>query len=158
MIRSSLIAGTAIAAALAVGGAGFASAASPAAQSQTLRVRETITAVASVDAAPAGLSAGDESILHLRITSLAGKPIGVNNAVCTVLAPVSAGLAHCVGTGSLPGGTIEWGGDLSLSGERDTFVVTGGTGVYRDAAGQINVRYTNPPTNTKVIVTIRLAG
>ncbi len=158
MIRSSLIAASAIGAVLAVGGAGFASAASPAAHDQTFRVRETITAVASVDAAPAGLSAGDESILHLQIKSLAGKPIGVNNAVCTVLAPVSAGLAHCVGTGSLPGGTIEWGGDLSLSGERDTFAVTGGTGVYRDAAGQINVRYTNPPTNTKVIVTIRLAG
>jgi len=158
MIRSSLIAAAAIGAALAVGGAGFASASGPAAHGQTFRVRETITAVGSVDVAPAGLSVGDESILHLRISSLAGQPIGVNDAVCTVLAPVSAGLTHCVGTGSLPGGTIEWGGDLSLTAESDTFAVTGGTGTYRDAAGQINVRYTNPPTNTKVIVTIRLAG
>jgi hypothetical protein len=158
MIRSSLIALTAIGAALAVGGAGFASAASPSAHGRTFRVRETITAVGSVDAAPAGLSAGDESILHLQIATLAGKAIGVNDPVCTVLAPVSAGLAHCVGTGILPGGTIEWGGDLRLDAGPDTFAITGGTGSYRDAAGQIGVRYTNPPTNTKVLVTIRLAG
>jgi len=158
MIRSSLIAAAAIGAALAVGGAGFASASGPAAHGQTFRVRETITAVGSVDVAPAGLSVGDESILHLKISSLAGRPIGMNDAVCTVLAPASAALTHCVGTGSLPGGTIEWGGDLSLTAESDTFAVTGGTGTYRDAAGQINVRYTNPPTNTRVIVTIRLAG
>ena len=158
MLRSSLIAVAAIGAAVAVGGAGFASAASPAAHGHTIRVRETITAVGSVDVAPAGLSVGDESILHLRIASLAGRQIGVNNAVCTVLAPLSAALTHCVGTGSLPGGTIEWGGDLSLNAERDSFAVTGGTGAYRDAAGQIDIRYTNPPTNTKVIVTVRLAG
>jgi hypothetical protein len=107
MIRPSLIAITAIAAVPAVGGAGLASAAGPAAHGQTFRVRETITAVASVDAAPAGPSAGDESILHLQISSLAGRLIGVNDAVCTVRAPVSAGLAHCAGTGTLPGGTIE---------------------------------------------------
>jgi hypothetical protein len=35
--------------------------------------------------------------------------------------------------------------------------VTRGAGTYRDAAAQINALYT-PPTNTKVIVTIRLAG
>jgi hypothetical protein len=45
MVRSTLIAVTAIGAALAVGGAGFAGAATPAAHGQTFRVRETITAV-----------------------------------------------------------------------------------------------------------------
>jgi len=47
---------------------------------------------------------------------------------------------------------------MRLDAAPDTFAITGGTGSYRDAAGQIGVRYTNPPTNAKVIVTIWLAG
>jgi hypothetical protein len=82
-------------------------------------------------------------VYHLQIASLTGKAIGVNDAVCTVLAPLSANLTHCVGTGTLPGGTIEWAGDLGLKAERLTFAVTGGTGVFPNAARQINVRYTN---------------
>jgi len=142
--------------AVAVGGVGFASATHS--SKQTLRVREAVTSSALVDVGTSGLSAGDEVIYHLRIRTLAGKPFGVNDAVCTVLTPVSAGVAHCVGTARLPRGSLEWAGVLPLRAVRSQFAVSGGTGIYRSAAGQVFARWTNPPTNTRALVTVQLVS
>jgi hypothetical protein len=120
----------------------------------TIRLHETITTLAHVDVGPRGLSVGDEAVYRLRIRTLDGQPAGWNYAVCTVLAPVSLALTHCVGTGVLPNGRIDWAGNLGLHARHLQFSITGGTGAYRAVRGEIFVRYTNPPRNTRVLVTI----
>ena len=142
--------------AVAAGTGAFASAAGT--SGQTFTVREKVKSFQLVDVGGPGISPGDEAIYRLRVNALDGTRLGVNNAVCTVLTPVGANLAHCVGTARLPGGTIEWAGVLRLDRLHSNFAVTGGTGAYRAAAGQVFTHWTNPPTNTRALVTVQLAG
>ena len=140
----------------AVGGSGLANAAGS--SSQTFRVRETVTSLAQVDVGAPGLSPGDEAIYHLRIDTPAGKQIGANNVVCTILTPLSNALAHCVGTARFPAGTLEFGGIFRLQSANSTFAVTGGTGAYSSASGQGFVRWLDFPTDTKAVVTVQLTS
>ncbi len=157
-MRPSIFALAGVLVGLAVGGASLAGASASGGSSQTSRFRETVTSFATVDVGAAGVSPGDEAIYHLQVRTLKGKLVGTNDGVCTVLTPVSNALAHCVGTVRLPGGNLEWAGDLPLTARRFTLAATGGTGVYRDAAGEAIVRWENPPTNTKALVTVHLDG
>lgn len=156
MIRRSMPVALAVLAGAVLSGIGLAGASTGSGSDQTFRVRENLTSFATVDVGPAGLSPGDEALYHFKVHTLGGRPIGINDPVCTVLTPLSGGLAHCVGTARLTAGDLEWAGDLPRKGRRFRFSVTGGTGAFRGATGQIDVRWTNPPTNTKVLVTVHL--
>lgn len=156
-IRPTVVAVICLVSGLVVGGSALA-ASSPSSHGRTFRIRQITTSLVPVDVGAPGLSVGDGAVYHTQFRSLGGRPIGQNHAACTVLTPLTAALAHCVGTAELPGGTIEWAGDLGLTAERFTLALTGGTGAYRGAQGQVTVRYTNPPTNTRSIATIELIG
>jgi allene oxide cyclase len=67
-----------------------------------------------------------------------GTKIGEDGGTCTVVRVTEAGAAtiQCTGTNSLPGGQIAVQG-LAAPGEPFEFAITGGTGRYSTARGQV---------------------
>ena len=132
--------------ALAVGGGAFASASggggSHHVRSFTVIGKQTQQTVVNVDGN--GFGPGDEFIFSedLWNTQKTHK-LGTLSVICTVVsAQKGSPAAHCVGTARFKGGSIEAAG---LSPERGTTVVaiTGGTGSYIGASGQIIIRELN---------------
>jgi hypothetical protein len=130
---------TAVAAAIVaavIGGASLAAASGQRGEDVSLRLIEVRTAVSPVDVPPAGASAGDEFILAGRLRNAANTTtVGRANDVCTVLRASGAPL-HCVAVVTLKAGTIDVAG-LASGGPNFTLAITGGTGAYDDAHGQL---------------------
>jgi hypothetical protein len=81
----------------------------------------------------------------------------MSGVVCTVthaMAPYDVLTYNCVGTLSLRRGQITAQGLLEVQGEDDTgpwtVAITGGTGAYRGASGEIRVRGTDAGNNYTV--------
>jgi hypothetical protein len=74
-----------------------------------------------------------------------GTKIGEDGGTCTVtrIADSGATTLHCLGTNSLPGGQISVQG-LAAPGEPFELAITGGTGRYRNAHGQVFGENTSP--------------
>jgi hypothetical protein len=74
-----------------------------------------------------------------------GKKVGEDGGTCTVTRIPDSGAPtlHCLGTNSLPGGQISVQG-LTAPGEPFELAITGGTGRYRDARGQVFGENTSP--------------
>jgi hypothetical protein len=74
-----------------------------------------------------------------------GEKVGEDGGTCTVTRIANSGAAalHCLGTNSLPGGQISVQG-LAAPGEPFVLAVTGGTGRYRNARGQVFGENTSP--------------
>lgn len=74
-----------------------------------------------------------------------GKKVGEDGGTCTVtrIAPGGATTLHCLGTNSLPGGQISVQG-LAAPGEPFELAITGGTGRYNKARGQVIGENTSP--------------
>jgi hypothetical protein len=71
--------------------------------------------------------------------------VGEDGGTCTVtrIAADGAATLHCLGTNSLPGGQIAVQG-LAAPGEPFELAITGGTGRYRKARGQVFGENTSP--------------
>lgn len=73
-----------------------------------------------------------------------GEKVGEDGGTCTVTRIASgAATLHCLGTNSLPGGQISVQG-LAAPGEPFELAITGGTGRYRKARGQVFGENTSP--------------
>lgn len=146
MYRTLVVTGCAAALlALAVGGGGFASASSSgaAAEPQTITLIDKTVTQQLVDVGAKGFSIGDEFIFTSQFWNLARTHrLGLLHAVCTFDSAAGQGSAHCVGTAHLRGGTLEFAGE-SANGPVSVFAITGGTGRFIGAHGQVTSRSLN---------------
>jgi hypothetical protein len=135
----------AAAGALVLGATSVAMMLSPASAgtSEELRFRAVTTEQTFLDLGDRGPSLGDEFIFS-DVLKQNGERVGHDGGVCTVTSITSAEAeAHCVVTLSLAGGQIALQGLVPFSEEPPppfTVAVTGGTGQYEGATGEVHIR------------------
>jgi hypothetical protein len=146
---------------LIAAGATFAAAKSPG--EHHIRRQLTIYAVTSknglavLPGQPGTLSLGDRVAFSDDLfTSKGGRQLGTDGGACTVTrvtdAASGSGVLLCEVTFSLPGGDIETDGLNTLT--NGGFVgtqsasITGGTGKYRHASGQLSLKFLSPTETT----------
>ncbi len=116
---------------------------------QTIQLTATLFANKDFDLDPSGLSLGDYFVVTENLFRQ-GKKVGTDHAVCTItrLEPPTGtpkrGALQCVVTLVLPEGQITVQGVRtgSLSQQqppRFTLAITGGTGAYKTAHGQVRI-------------------
>lgn len=124
----------------AVGGAYAVAGASPnpTGSARTFTVLRKITSLDRQQADPNKNSVGDRFEFTSRLIR-DGDVIGHQGSVCTVLFVQQNGdeTYLCDGTWTLPGGTISAQAFHAADDQAAAVAVTGGTGIYRDARGQI---------------------
>jgi hypothetical protein len=127
--------------------------ASPDRHAAGFQLKGKVLAVAQVDAGEPGQTLGDQQVITMDVFSGA-KRVGESHVTCTVIrldATTHAFTAQCQNVTSLPGGVIVSEG-LVTSAQEETspFVqaVTGGTGVYRRAHGELTVDEAGPQPAT----------
>jgi hypothetical protein len=100
----------------------------------------------SVDLGQDGFSTSDQFVFTNDLKR-DGQKVGEDGGTCTVtrIPAVGAPTLHCLGTNSLPGGQISVQG-LTSPGKPFVFAITGGTGRYSDAQGQVFGENTSPTT------------
>lgn len=142
------------------GGAGARCRSSPAGASghaaahHTFRVTTITTELSQVDVGAKGPSLGDGIVVSAKL--LQGRhQVGHQGAVCTTVS-LNRQQAQCVATYSFRGGQITAQALVRLGSPAPYLVaITGGTGQYKGAEGQIHVRPATP-TNPKGILTFNL--
>ena len=95
-----------------------------------------------VDTGKPGASAGDMAVIHDGVLRN-GSPAGSYNQVCTVAALGSSPFTsefECVGSITFKDGTITMAGPFVPANAEQSAAITGGTGAYRTARGEIVVR------------------
>jgi hypothetical protein len=100
-----------------------------------------------IDLGAPGDSVGDQQIISMDVFKGA-KRIGESHVVCVT---VRAGIAQCDNVTNLPGGQIVATGLVTDAQEETspfTQAITGGTGVYRNAHGQLTVSEAGPQPAT----------
>jgi hypothetical protein len=99
-----------------------------------------------VDLGDAGDSRGDQYVFTSDL-SREDKKVGIDGGVCTVVRTTDgASTLHCDGINSLPGGQITTAGlvsygpgDEAFKKDPYFFAITGGTGKYRTARGEVKI-------------------
>jgi hypothetical protein len=88
---------------------------------------------------------GDQFIEHDVLKNKARtRTIGALDAVCTFTdVAEDAPVVHCVATVTLRGGTLEIAGLLNFADEQGHVAITGGTGGYDEAEGQLTLQAIN---------------
>jgi hypothetical protein len=121
---------------------------------RTLRLTAETTQSRAVDLPPSHHSLGDEEITSGTLVDDQGTAAGSYGADCSLVAvyPDHA-LEHCTGFGSLAGGQLTFAGSSRSDLEHGTLAITGGTGVYQGARGQIQLQETG---NNRTLVTVHL--
>jgi hypothetical protein len=125
-----------------VGGASFASATSSSEGSgKTIVVIEKTTSQHFLDLGKPGPTAGDEFFFGSQFWNTSQtQRVGSNHGYCVLL---TKRLVHCLGTARLGGGTIEFAGAVNGSASQLTIAITGGTGAFREAEGQVVIHNLN---------------
>jgi dirigent-like protein len=100
-------------------------------------------------------SIGDQFIEHdVLKNETQTKTIGALDAICTFTdVSEDASVVHCVATVTLHGGTLEVAGLLNFADEQGHVAITGGTGSYDEARGQLTLQAIN---NTDVRITLEV--
>jgi hypothetical protein len=129
---------------LAVAALGFAGAASAHDHDRTIRLVESPHPQLSlVDANDKGPSAGDQIAVRDVVRRLDGGPTAPLREQC-MLIDAGKGIFdstyECTGSIALPEGTITFDGPFVPGLPEQAQAITGGTGVYRAAAGQADVQ------------------
>ena len=153
-MRSALRSGVATALLLAVVGAvAIATSASGSGDSRSFVLHLVAREVSSVylPVNPDDVSQGDE--FHFtndlfRRSGGAENKVGEDGGLCTVsrLAADGSTSYHCAGTNDLPGGQIStqglvtYGPDEEVKADPYSFAITGGTGRYRTARGEVSIK------------------
>jgi hypothetical protein len=107
-----------------------------------------------VDVGDPGPSVGDQVILRDGLNRPDGSAAGTLQQVCTmsVLGPSPvAGTFECIGSIALADGTITMAGPFSPAAAAQAQAVTGGTGAFRAARGEVAIRAEDD------VLTVRLA-
>lgn len=129
-----------VAATLVLGGS-FASGATSSDDDHTQRIVAvaTLTSFHFVDVGPKGASPGDETTFTKTFKNTSGTVVGFGHGNCVVITVNKQGdptSAECQSTTKFGRGTIQSAGIDHLTSPQ-TFPIVGGTGRFRDAAGQI---------------------
>ena len=144
--RLGPVAAAAALAALVVGGVSAASGSDRGSKSRDFEVIDTTVVFTDIDVDNSeSLTVGDQFVEHnvLRNTKRT-KELGTLDAICT-FTDVSdeATTVHCVATAELRRGSIEIAGLLHFADEESNIAITGGTGRYEEAQGQVFLRAIN---------------
>jgi allene oxide cyclase len=124
---------------------------------QTIHVIEHLTAVTTGDVPPAGDSAGDQLVFHDLLFDAADKhQVGLNNGDC--VRTVVHQVMECFLTVFLSAGQITLEGPFYDSGADSMFAITGGTGAYQEARGQMRLHATGHPVGSEYDYFIMIAG
>lgn len=153
-IAAVAVAGVAVVTGLGVAATSAAatSIAASSTSSVVLHLTEHRVQESQLDLGPKGPSAGDELLLAGVLTAPGGRTAGEDSGVCTVTAfDQHRQDAVCSVALQLTGGQLLISGQESLSSTNQLFAITGGTGAYRHAHGQLTVRQTNPTTRQVTI-------
>ena len=108
----------------------------------TLTQADTTLQPTFVDAGTPGPSAGDLAVIHDGV-KLNGAPAGSYNQVCTLASLGSSPFTsefECVGSITLKDGTITMAGPFVPARAEQSAAITGGTGRYRTARGEVVIR------------------
>ena len=109
-----------------------------------VRVTEIIVQEAEIDLGEPGDSLGDQFVTSSDLFR-AGERVGVDGVVCTIvrLEPMVSATAQCVATAEFRKGQITVQGLLTFSEETEgdpfRLAITGGTGKYKEAHGELKV-------------------
>jgi hypothetical protein len=114
---------------------------------------KTLGAPAQIDLGAPGLSQGDEQVITMDVFQGA-KRLGESHVLCTIVRvdpATHAWISQCTNVTSLPGGDIVTQGVVtSAQEEQKPFAqaITGGTGSFRGAKGQLTVSEAGPQPAT----------
>ena len=125
---------------------------------QTIRVIAVFTEFdASIDVGAPGFSLGDEVVFAGNLLR-DGKQVGRVGVVCTFVSTQNADRveAQCPATATLPGGQITTQGTIVNRSLNFTLPITGGSGRYQGAGGQVVSRDVSTPTQPQVELTFQL--
>jgi hypothetical protein len=144
----SAVAASAVA--MAIGGVSFASAGGSSASRHTITLNEVVTNSAFVSISHTQNGApGDGFILRSKLINGDGRRVGTLDINCT---EVFGNRSQCVGTFSLPGGTITGSALVPNNGNAPTHIaISGGTGRYAHVSGQGISYTTGQNTNRDVL-------
>jgi hypothetical protein len=125
---------------------------------QTIRVLAVFTEFdANIDVGAPGFSLGDEVVFSGNLLRN-GKQIGRVGVVCTFVSTANTNRveAQCPTTSILPGGQITTQGTIVNRSLNFTLPITGGSGRYQGAGGQVVSRDVSTPTQPQVELTFHL--
>lgn len=109
-------------------------------QPRTLRFNAVTTHQSMLDRGRRGPSVGDELLSDGRLVGLDGRVIGSFGMSCTVVDLGRAAALQCQGDDELPSGEITFAGELVPGKHTQVVAITGGTGDYSEARGQLTLR------------------
>jgi len=125
---------------------------------QTIRVLAVFTEFdANIDVGAPGFSLGDEVVFSGNLLRN-GQQVGRVGVVCTFVSTANADRveAQCPTTSILPGGQITTQGTIVNRSLNFTLPITGGSGQYEGAGGQVVSRDISTPTQPQVELTFHL--
>ena len=125
---------------------------------RTIRVLAVFTEFdPNIDVGAPGFSLGDEVVFSGNLLRR-GEQVGRVGVVCTFVSTQNAARveAQCPGTATLPGGQITIQGVIVNRSLNFTLPVTGGSGRYEGAEGQMDARDVSTPTQPQVELTFHL--
>jgi hypothetical protein len=123
---------------------------------QTIRAVFFPTDFAQIDNGAQGLSLGDEVVFSGPLRR-SGVQVGRAAVICTfVLVTAAREEAQCPGTAELPGGQITVGGVIVNQALSFTLPITGGSGAFQGAGGQLVSQDASTATQPKLIFTFHL--
>jgi hypothetical protein len=125
---------------------------------QTIRVTAVFTEFdPNIDLGAPGFSLGDEVVFSGNLLQ-DGKQVGRVGVVCTFVSTANADRveAQCPATAILPGGQITVQGVIVNRALNWTLPITGGSGRYQGAEGQVVSRDISTPTQPQVELTFHL--
>jgi hypothetical protein len=125
---------------------------------QTIRVLAVFTEFdANIDVGAPGFSLGDEVVFSGNLLRH-GEQVGRVGVVCTFVSTANADQveAQCPTTSILPGGQITTQGTIVNRSLNFTLPITGGSGRYFGAGGQLVSRDVSTPTQPQVELTFQL--
>jgi hypothetical protein len=125
---------------------------------QTIRVTAVFTEVdPNIDVGAPGFSLGDEVVFAGDLLRN-GERVGRVGVVCTFVSTQNADRveAQCPATATLPGGQITIQGVIVNRSLNFTLPITGGSGRYQGAGGQVVSRDVSTPTQPQVELTFQL--
>jgi hypothetical protein len=125
---------------------------------QTIRVLAVFTEFdASIDVGAPGFSLGDEVVFSGNLLRN-GEQVGRVGVVCTFVSTANADRveAQCPTTSILPGGQITTQGTIVNRSLNFTLPITGGSGKFQGAGGQVVSRDVSTPTQPQVELTFHV--
>jgi hypothetical protein len=148
----------AVSPALGSSGQGAVSASGGADNQQTIRVTAVFTEFdGNIDVGAPGFSLGDQVVFAGNLVRN-GKQVGRVGVVCTFVSTQNPDKveAQCPATATLPGGQITIQGVIVNRALNWTLPITGGSGQYDRARGQVVSRDVSTPTQPQVELTFQL--